>query len=247
MTASRDTSHWEASDTVAQYAASWLLRGEQAALAAAFPRGLEGCHILDLACGAGRVTRFLHAQGAEVVGIDISAPMIARARAEAPHIDFRVGDAAALPFADGSFDAVVVALNGLDCLRPREKRGQAVGEVARVVRPGGRLVVSHHNSAALIFGWYCSLRPDKLLHRARAVFSGAVFAEDSYLPAVDRAGDLTYYAWPGRFLAELRAAGFDPLSVHPNDPVLHLARRVLRSDRLTQLADPWPYYVFVKR
>src|SRR5947207_10766704 len=66
--------------------------------------------ILDLGCGTGIVARVLRERlggAASIVGLDASAPMLAKARAIAPEIEWREGNAAALPFPDESFDLVL--------------------------------------------------------------------------------------------------------------------------------------------
>ena len=88
--------------------------------------------VLDLACGSGPL-RARHA--GPWTGIDISSPELARARAQGAG-PLVLGDGAALPFAAGSFDAVACSM-ALMLIQPVER---ALAEVARVLRPGGRLV-----------------------------------------------------------------------------------------------------------
>jgi SAM-dependent methyltransferase len=97
-----------------------------------------GVRVLDVATGPGHVAAAAAARGAEPVGVDIAEGMLAVARRDHPQLDFRPGDAEALPFPDSSFDAVVGAfvLNHL----PRPE--VAATELARVLAPGGRLALS---------------------------------------------------------------------------------------------------------
>jgi ubiquinone/menaquinone biosynthesis C-methylase UbiE len=97
-----------------------------------------GVRVLDVATGPGHVAAAAAARGAEPVGVDIAEGMLAVARRDHPQLDFRLGDAEALPFADSSFDAVVGAfvLNHL----PRPEA--AAAELARVLVPGGRVALS---------------------------------------------------------------------------------------------------------
>ena len=73
---------------------------------------VEDKKILEIACGTGRFSVMLAEQGADVVGLDISAPMLGEGRAKAhqsgvdDHLEFMRGDAARLPFPDDHFDAV---------------------------------------------------------------------------------------------------------------------------------------------
>ena len=94
-----------------------------------------GTRLLDVASGPGYVAARAAGRGASVVGIDIAEAMISLARRLHPELEFRTGDAQALPFADASFDAVVANFVLLHLGRPE----QAAAEFARVLAPGGRL------------------------------------------------------------------------------------------------------------
>lgn len=86
-------------------------REKRAVLEAVAP--VEDRSILEIACGTGRFTTLLAEQGADIIGLDISEPMLAQGRAKAQsagvadHIEFLRGDAGRLPFPDNHFDAVV--------------------------------------------------------------------------------------------------------------------------------------------
>lgn len=118
-----------------------LLADTQEAVVAGFLAPLEGRAVLDVGTGTGRASIALARRGATVTGIDASVEMLAvaaeRARAEAVAVTFVPGDAHALAFADGAFDAVV-------CLRvlmhtPDWRR--ALAELCRVAR--GRVVFDY--------------------------------------------------------------------------------------------------------
>lgn len=97
--------------------------------------------ILEICCGAGRCAAALVRDGNAVTAIDTSAESIHYASAiDRAGVDYRVADAAALPFADGHFDAGCCFENSLGVLFG--KRGGALSELIRVVRPGGRVVLS---------------------------------------------------------------------------------------------------------
>jgi SAM-dependent methyltransferase len=91
-------------------------------------------HVLDVATGPGYVAAAAAARGARVVAIDFSAAMVECARRHHPDIDVREGDAEALSFNDGTFDAVVMNFGLLHLARPE----QALGEARRVLPRGGR-------------------------------------------------------------------------------------------------------------
>lgn len=107
---------------------------------AADPR--PGQAVLDVACGSGNAALVAARRNCEVAGIDIAANLIdharARAAAEGTAIDFRVGDAQALPYPDASFD-VVLSVFGV-MFAPDQTR--AASELLRVCRPGGTIALA---------------------------------------------------------------------------------------------------------
>jgi len=98
-----------------------------------------GERVLDAGAGDGNAALACAARGADVDACDIAEAMAARGRARCgERVRWAHGDVQALPYADGAFDVVVSAF-GAD-LAPRPRR--AIGELARVLRPGGRLVLA---------------------------------------------------------------------------------------------------------
>lgn len=97
---------------------------------------------LDAACGTGRFAEFLARRGYRVIGVDSSPDMLARARQRVPAAEFRVAELDRLPLPDDSVDVIVCAL-ALDHVR---RLDPVLAEFARVLRPGGDLVISdiHH-------------------------------------------------------------------------------------------------------
>jgi SAM-dependent methyltransferase len=93
---------------------------------------------VDAACGTGRFSELLAARGHQVIGVDSSPDMLDRARARVPSGEFRSGDLKRLPVADASADLVVCgpALAHVPDLSP------VFAEFARVLRPGGQLMIS---------------------------------------------------------------------------------------------------------
>jgi SAM-dependent methyltransferase len=97
-----------------------------------------GTRLLDAGCGAGLLAVLASLRGAQVTALDASAALLAVARERLPAAEVREGDVEALPFADASFDAVT-AVNSLFYAADM---AAAARELARVVRPGGRVVVT---------------------------------------------------------------------------------------------------------
>jgi SAM-dependent methyltransferase len=101
-----------------------------------------GQRLLDVACGTGVVAVTAARAGANVTGIDITPSLVEHARENARTagvtIDFHEGDAEALPFDDGTFDAVLSQFGHMFAPRP----AVAVSEMLRVLKPGGVLAFS---------------------------------------------------------------------------------------------------------
>jgi demethylmenaquinone methyltransferase / 2-methoxy-6-polyprenyl-1,4-benzoquinol methylase len=96
-----------------------------------------GSRALDLATGTGDLAIELERRGAEVTGLDFSAGMLELARAKAPSIEWVEGNALALPYGDGEFGAVTIGFGA----RNLSDLERGLAEMARVARPGGRVVI----------------------------------------------------------------------------------------------------------
>jgi ubiquinone/menaquinone biosynthesis C-methylase UbiE len=114
---------------------------------------VAGLDVLDAACGTGRYALLLAEAGARVSGLDGSEEMLAHARRKAAArdvaLDLRTGDLSALPFEDESFDLVLSAL----ALCHVPDLSPVMAEFARVLRHGGRLIISDFHPFCLLIGW----------------------------------------------------------------------------------------------
>jgi demethylmenaquinone methyltransferase/2-methoxy-6-polyprenyl-1,4-benzoquinol methylase len=96
-----------------------------------------GSKVLDVATGTGDLAIEAASRGAQVIGSDFSEGMLERARVKAPAITFEQGDALALTYGDDTFDAATVGFGA----RNFADLEQGLREMARVVRPGGKVVI----------------------------------------------------------------------------------------------------------
>ncbi|GAA0594116.1 hypothetical protein GCM10009416_35620 [Craurococcus roseus] len=98
-----------------------------------------GTRLLDIACGTGALAAEAARRGAGAIGMDFAPTMVAEAARRHPGVDFRVGDAEAIPLPDASVDAVTCSFGMLHMERPE----RVLAEVARVLRPGeGRFAMT---------------------------------------------------------------------------------------------------------
>ncbi len=108
---------------------------------------LEGCRVLDLACGPGRHAEQLMTLGARIVGFDLSMPLLRRAHARiSPRIDLVRGDMRHLPFANASFDAVVNLFTSFGYFLDDAQHGRVLDNVAAALRPRGAFVLDYLNA-----------------------------------------------------------------------------------------------------
>lgn len=177
----------------------WRFEREAVMELAAVAPGLE---VADIGCGTGIYTGELLAAGARVVGVDISPEMLAIAAAKTAAygdaVSFLPGDAAALPFADGSFD-LVTSITAMEFF---SKPGECLQEMYRVVKPGGRLIVATLGSLSP-WSWQRRL---KTFFR-RTVFRHAHFYSLGDIRALMAPQPIT--AWRGAvFVPPFAPAGF---------------------------------------
>jgi SAM-dependent methyltransferase len=135
--------------------------------------------VCDLGCGPGHVARYLHDQGADVFGIDLSPGMIEQARAQNPDITFEQGDMRALTLDDDLLGGILALYSIIHI--PREDVTAVLRELRRVLKVGGWLLVGFHKG-------------NEVLH-----------TEDMWGQAVNL--DFTFFE-PGEMQGYLEAAGF---------------------------------------
>jgi SAM-dependent methyltransferase len=109
---------------------------------------LEHCpppaRVLDVGCGTGALANRLSGSGYEVVGLDPSRGMLEVMKARAPRIEAVLGSATEIPFADGEFD-VSLSVATIPPIADPDRVRRALAEMARVVKPDGRVLVWDHN------------------------------------------------------------------------------------------------------
>jgi len=175
---------------------------------------LEGKRAVDLCCGTGDVAFLLARRGARVLGIDFTEEMLrvavsrrAKARsASEREVGLALGDACALPLSTASADLVTIAFG----IRNVGDRGAGLREIARVLRPGGRLLILEFGNprnrlVARAYGIYFR----RILPRLGGWISGDPGAY-TYLPD-------SVAAWPSAedFGREIARAGFEDRGHRP--------------------------------
>lgn len=131
-----------------------------------------GDRVLDCATGTGDLAIAFRKAGAEVTGTDFVPEMIELARAKAAGIRFEVADVTRLPFEDDTFDVASISFGIRNVGEPRK----GIAEMARVVRPGGRVIVlefgqPRSRSFGALYHWYS--------HHVLPRLGGAVTGEEA--------------------------------------------------------------------
>jgi demethylmenaquinone methyltransferase / 2-methoxy-6-polyprenyl-1,4-benzoquinol methylase len=158
---------------------------------------LPGDRVLDSCCGTGDLAVEDERRGGRVVGLDFSEPMLERARKKSGAIEWVQADALALPFEDASFDAATVGF-GVRNLADLEG---GLRELARVLRPGGRLAVLEITRPKGLLKPFFRLWFDVLVPFAGRVLPGG--KAYTYLPASVRR-----FPGPADLSTLLERAGF---------------------------------------
>jgi SAM-dependent methyltransferase len=108
-----------------------------------FAAGVAGRgRVCDLGCGPGQIARYLAARGVDVFGIDASAGMVTTARRLNPKLEFHQGDFFRLDLADQALAGIAAFYSLIHC--ERGDLARALGELRRVLAPGGRLLMAVH-------------------------------------------------------------------------------------------------------
>jgi demethylmenaquinone methyltransferase/2-methoxy-6-polyprenyl-1,4-benzoquinol methylase len=160
-----------------------------------------GDRVLDICCGTGDLALAAADAGGKVTGIDFSEPMLERARAKAPGIEWVSGDALALPFGDGAFDAVTIGF-GLRNLADIE---QGLAEMRRALKPGGRVAILEITRPRGVLAPFYRFWFDGVIPLAGKVLPGG--AAYSYLPASVRR-----FPGPEDLARALEGSGFGAVS-----------------------------------
>jgi SAM-dependent methyltransferase len=215
---------WRRRDLVVAYA-NRELRPVEVLLLVRHREALSG-RVLELGCGAGRLTGYLGQLSPDVLATDVSEAMLAAAARRYPGVRFERLDLAALDGLEpGAFDAVVAGYNLLDILDDAARR-RALVQLRERLAPGGLLIFSSHNLAAAggrRSPWFfvrsrnparvavnLALQPRRLRNQRRArrfevrAPDHAVLNDESH-----DFGALHYYIAPAAQAAQLAAAGLE--------------------------------------
>jgi len=156
-----------------------------------------GDRVLDACCGTGDLALACARAGGRVTGLDFSERMLERARAKSSAIEWVQGDALALPFEDGSFDAATVGFG----VRNLENLAGGLAELRRVLRPGGRLGVLEITQPRGALAPFFRLWFERGVPLIGRVVSGS--SAYTYLPASVRR-----FPGPDELAGLIREAGF---------------------------------------
>jgi demethylmenaquinone methyltransferase/2-methoxy-6-polyprenyl-1,4-benzoquinol methylase len=156
-----------------------------------------GDRVLDTCCGTGDLALAAARAGGQVTGLDFSQPMLERARRNSEEVEWVQGDALALPFGDGDFDAATVGFG----VRNLDDLERGLGELRRVLRAGGRIGILEITRPRGPLAPFYRLWFDGLVPLCGRLLPGG--SAYTYLPASVRR-----FPGPAELADLLRAAGF---------------------------------------
>jgi demethylmenaquinone methyltransferase/2-methoxy-6-polyprenyl-1,4-benzoquinol methylase len=167
--------------------------------------------VLDVACGTGDLAAEAARAGGRVTGLDFSPEMLVRARRKEPSVEWVQGDMLALPFADASFDAATCGFG----VRNASDLDLALRELARVLRPGGRVGILEITRPRGLLRFFFAFWFDRVVPMLGRVLPGGEAytylpasvrrfpAADELVTALERAGfrDVRYRLFGGGIVA----------------------------------------------
>lgn len=109
--------------------------------------GLRGARVLDLACGAARFAEPVRRAGGRYLGLDLSRPLLDAARGNDASLDLVRADMRYLPLRDGCCDVVLSMFTSFGYFEDDAENRAVLGGAARVLRPGGRMLIDHMHAA----------------------------------------------------------------------------------------------------
>lgn len=157
-----------------------------------------GDRVLDVCCGTGDVAVAALRAGGRVTGLDFSERMLERARRKSADVEWVQGDALALPFEDGSFDAATAGFG----VRNLDDLERGLAELRRVLRTGGRVAILEITRPSGLLAPFYRLWFDGLVPLLGKLLPGG--SAYTYLPASVRR-----FPGPEELAGLLRAAGFE--------------------------------------
>jgi len=253
MTDNENRSVYNSAAVVARYKGRDAIHPAEAAIIERFRSEWSGARMLDIGVGAGRTTLHFAPLVREYVGVDYAPGMVEACRErfkDQPNATFAVCDAREMSqYADGSFDFVLFSYMGLDSVG-HEDRARILGEIRRVLRPGGHFAFSAHN-LRFIPRLYRPYRAKFILSTLwtamRAVRVRMLNPPQADLLARDYAlirdgsekfRTEMYYIKPEAQLRALEQLGF-----HTIDTYDLKGRRIASEEELKKVREPWVHYV----
>jgi demethylmenaquinone methyltransferase/2-methoxy-6-polyprenyl-1,4-benzoquinol methylase len=188
-----------------------------------------GDHVLDVACGTGDLTQlFARSAAAKVTGLDFTPAMLDIARIKqqrqptdaAAKVTYLEGDAMALPFPDASFDVLSIAFGIRNVTDP----AKAIAEFARVLKPGGRVVILEFGQPTNgLMRWFNGVYCASIMPRTATAISGDKSGAYRYLPA-----SVGTFWTPAEMQQALATAGFVEVVATPMTMGICVCYRALR-------------------
>ncbi|MCT9093833.1 class I SAM-dependent methyltransferase [Streptomyces sp. ASQP_92] len=184
--------------------------------------GVTGRRLLDVACGTGKSTTAFRDLGYQVSGIDLSAAMIAEARAKEANrgISFQQGDMRSLPGPGSDHDVVLCMDDAVNNLLSAAELGSALAGTARALHPGG-LLLFDVNTTRTYRSWYAS---DEVTHEPDTVFVWQGHCSPDHPAGGLARADLTVFARDGAGPLWRRSDAPHVQRHHP-EPLLRAALR----------------------
>ncbi len=231
-------SMWDKANVVETYKhEKGLFKAEKHLLSAYFESGMR---VLDIGCGPGRVAAAIVDDVEFLKGIDISEGMVKAFRENFPQCEAECCTMEDIKEASNSYDMVLIPFNCIDYVRSKEKRLEVIRLCYDILKPGGILIFSSHNTRGAFGVWLYSRNPRTWAQYVWRIIKGEAFASDGYFNNfVFNSKVSHYFGCPQKIIEDVNQLGFTYL-------VQYGGNLGLANTAFNYLLETWIYYAFRK-
>ncbi len=196
--------------------------------------------VLDLACGAGRVSSYLRDRVVYIKGIDISPGMVEAYKKNVSGVDVECRSLLELDEPDAAYDAVLIPYNSFDYVLPEEARADVLRKIYRALRPNGVFIFSGHNTSGGVGIVLYALRPKAFLMEFSRFMRGEYFKQKAISTSAMWGEQPKHFrATPEYIINEISSYDFEFLEMRGGN--LNGG-----SKAMNKLLETWIYYAFRK-
>ncbi len=196
--------------------------------------------VLDLACGTGRISKYILKKTKYIKGIDISEEMLAIYKKQLPMVECECIPIEKMNESGNYYDMILIPYNSLDYVSPKDMRTLVLEKIYDYLKPGGILIFSSHNNLGSFGVWLYSMRPGTLLRSIGKIIKLEVFKTEGYFSNNLFGTNVEhYFGHQKKIICDVENLGFQYIEQRGGN-------LSLENNNFNNLLETWVYYVFRK-